>query len=267
MSYESSHIDVRGVRLHVRRAGVGRPLLYLHGGGGVSEWLPVFDRLARDHTLVVPDHPGFGQSDEAPHLRDVPDYAMFYLDALESLVPSSRGLMHLVGHSIGGWIAAELATRDCSRLHSLSLIAPAGLRVKGVPMGDPFIWGPEEGVRNQFVDQTLADRLLAQMPASDEMDRIIKNRYTFAKLAWQPRLFDPRLEKWLHRVTVPAQLVWGDSDRLIPVAYAARWQAALPNARVDLVADSGHLPHVERPEPTGDALIRFLAQCVAESDA
>lgn len=254
MSVQASDVRVHDVRLRVQRSGKGPTLLFLHGAGGASRWLPFFERLAADFEVVVPDHPGFGQSDDPEWIRNVPDIAMLYLELFEHL-----GLerVALVGHSIGGWIAAEIAVRDCSRIGSLTLLAPAGIRLKGVPPGDAFIWNAEEAVRNLYADQRFADEQLAQPPAGEEIDRLLKNRFSFAKLAWQPRLFNPDLEKWLRRVKVPSQVIWGDSDKIIPPQYAALWQERLPDARVECLSQCGHLPHVERADEVAQIVKSF----------
>jgi pimeloyl-ACP methyl ester carboxylesterase len=240
----------------LQRKGSGPPLLFLHGAGGVPRWLPFFDDLAAQFDLIVPDHPGFGASDDPDWIRSVRDLALFYLDALDEM---RLERVHVVGHSIGGWIAAQMAVYDCSRFASLTLIAPAGLRVKGVPMGDPFFWGAEEAVRNLYFDQRFADEQLAHPPMGDELERALKNRFSFAKLAWQPRLFDPDLEKWLRRVKVPAQVIWGESDKVIPAQYGDLWAQRLPQAKFSKVDKAGHLPHVERPEVVA-RLVKELAE-------
>ena len=141
------------------RGGKGPPLLYLHGANGASAWLPFMEQLAQRFDVIVPEHPGFGGSDMPDWLDNVGDLAYFYLDMIDEL-----GLddVHLVGSSLGGWIAAELAVRSSARLKTLVLSAPAGIHVKGVSKGDIFLWSPEKSARNLFHDQTLADAALAQ---------------------------------------------------------------------------------------------------------
>lgn len=167
---------------------------------------------------------------------------MFYLDLIED---SGLDRVHLIGNSLGGWLSAEILIRDRSRFQTVTLLAPAGIRVKGVPCGDNFIWGPEEAVRNLYHDQTFADRILALTPSEPQMDVMLKNRFTVAKLGWQPRWFNPDLEKWLHRIKLPALVLWGDDDKIMPAAYAALWRERLPNAHLVVVEKCGHLPHVE----------------------
>src|SRR5215475_13517236 len=114
-----STIAVRGCNIRLMRGGSGPPLLFLHGAGGAGAWLPVMQALAEKFDVIVPEHPGFGESDTPDWLDTIHDLAYFYLDFLEAL--DLRGV-HLVGSSLGGWIAADPAVRNASRLASLTLI-------------------------------------------------------------------------------------------------------------------------------------------------
>jgi len=207
------------------------------------------------HEVVVPEHPGFGTSDNPPWIRNVGDVAMYYLDFLDGLnVPR----VHLVGHALGGWIAAEVAVRNAARLASLTLIAPAGLRQKGLPAGDNFIWSPEETVRNLFYDQSFAEKMLAHVPSEEEADLALTNRFMAAKLGWEPRWFNPALERWLHRIPVPTLVLWGADDKFLPSQYVEGWRARVPDVTVEILPQCGHLPQVERADATAASIVRFL---------
>jgi pimeloyl-ACP methyl ester carboxylesterase len=246
---------VRDISVRLFRAGQGEPLLYLHGAGGFPGWIPFFDDLAAYYDVWVPEHPGFGTPDNATHIRDVADVAMYYLDFLDGL---GHEAVHLVGNSLGGWIAAEVAVRNCTRLRSLSLISPAGVRVKGVPVGDNFIWSPEEAVRNLYHDQQFAEKILALSLSDEDADRQLANRFMAARLGWQPRWYNPALERWLHRIKVPTLLLWGENDKLLPSAYAKVWKSRVPDIRVELLPECGHLPHIEKAELAAEKLVGFL---------
>lgn len=253
--FTSDHPTILGARIHVRRAGEGPPLLFLHGAGGVPVWLPFYARLAETFELIVPDHPGFGESDTPPWLRGIDDAAMFYLDFLDAL---GLGSVHVVGASLGGWIAAEAAVRRGDPFRTLTLIGPAGLRVKGVPSGDNFIWSPADHAQNLFYDQALAQRML-DAPVTPELEDLqIKNRFATARLAWEPRFFSLSLERWLHRIKAPVLLIWGDSDKVMPPDYARAWQAGLADSRLVTVEQSGHLPQVEHPDRVAAEIRRFV---------
>jgi len=256
---ETSH-TLGSVKVRLFTAGDGAPLVFLHGAGGIERWLPFFDLLGARCTVMVPEHPGFGGSDNPAFIRNVGDMAMYYLDFFDDLLGSSGSAkIHLVGQSLGGWIAAELATRNCYHLRSLSLLAPAGIRVKGFPSGDNFIWSPEEAVRNSFHDQACAERAIAAAAAASdaEADRALSNRYAAAKLAWEPRWFNPALERWLHRIKVPTLVLWGAEDKLLPACYAEVWRAKVPGARVEIIPTCGHLMHVEKAELVANKVLAF----------
>jgi pimeloyl-ACP methyl ester carboxylesterase len=239
------------------RGGKGPPLLFLHGAGGAGVWLPFMAALSEDYDVIVPDHPGFGKSDRPDWLDQLSDLAYFYLDFLETLDLKN---VHLVGNSLGGWLAAEIAIRNTSRLRTLTLVGAAGIHVKGVPKGDMFIWSPEERMRNLFVDQKLAEQRLAQPMTEEQADIAIKNELSTADLAWQPRFHDPQLRKWLHRIDVPTLLVWGDSDKLFPKPYGEDYQRLIEGARLEIISGCGHLPHVEKPDQFVDLFKRFAAE-------
>jgi pimeloyl-ACP methyl ester carboxylesterase len=253
---ESRH-RTRGVSVRMLRGGSGPPLLFLHGANGMPLWTPFFEQLAQRCDVRVPEHPGFGVSDNPPGLRNVADLAMYYLDFLDALGVDK---VHLVGHSLGGWTAAELAVRSCARLASLTLIAPAGLRIKGLPSGDNFMWAPDEATRNVYYDQSIAERILAQ-PISDEAaDIALTNRFASAKFGWEPRWFSPALERWLHRVGVPTLVIWGENDKLFPKDYAARWGERIPNAAVEIIPQCGHVPIVEKADVTARKILELVGR-------
>ena len=257
MAPQEKHHRVRDIEVRLFEAGAGRPLLYLHGAAGVPPWSAFFEKLSAHYDVLMPEHPGFGTDANAASIRNVADMAMYYLDFLDGL---QTGPVHLVGHSMGGWIAAELAVRNCSRLASLTLIDPAGVRIKGVPMGDNFIWSAEETARNLFHDQSLAEKMIAraQTFSEEESDRALTNRFMAARLGWEPRWFGPSLERWLHRISAPTLIVWGKDDKIMPCAYAARWKERIPGASVEIVPDCGHLPFVEKAGPVADRVLAFL---------
>ena len=179
MAFSQRFIEVDGCKVNLRRGGSGEPLLYLHEASGAPAVLPFMEKLAERFDVLVPEHPGFGASDEPGWLENMHDLAYFYLDVLESL--ELRGV-HLVGSSLGGWLALEMAVRDGSRLKSLVLVGPAGISVPCVAPGDVFLWSPEELARNLFFDPVLAEKMLAQPMTPELLDVSLKNRHTVARL-------------------------------------------------------------------------------------
>lgn len=265
--FEPRRITIAGSPLHYRQSrapgatagGVSvprGPLLFLHGAGGAESALPFLARFAAAMPVLVPDHPGFGQSPDPAWLDNIHDAAYAYLDFLEALDLRD---VHLVGSSLGGWLALEIAIRDASRLASLTVIGAAGIRPGQIPTGDLFMWSPEERVRNLVADPALAERILALPQTAEQQDVALRNHFTTAKLAWEPRFFDPHLEKWLHRLRLPTHVIWGAQDRLFPPEYGQRLASMIPAARWSVIEGCGHLPQVERPDELA-ALVQQLAR-------
>ncbi len=246
---------IAGCKISLMRAGSGSPLLFLHGARGGSQWLPFMDALAANFEVWVPEHPGFGKSETPPWLDNVSDLAYFYLDFIDKFALSG---VHLVGTSLGGWIAAELAVRNQTSLATLTLVAAAGLHVKGVPKGDIFMWSASELARNLFYDQKYSEWMLLVAPSEEEQDMQLKNRLTTARLGWQPRLYDPHLAKWLHRITIPTLIVWGADDKLVPAPYASAFGEGIPSARVQIFENCGHLPQIEKSQEFVATVSAFL---------
>jgi len=257
--HTTTTITVHGCSIKLMRggqgAGGGAPLLFLHGASGAGSWLPCMASLAQTFDVIVPEHPGFGDSDTPDWLDTVHDLAYFYLDFLEKL---DLDRVHLVGVSLGGWIAAELAIRDTYRLASLTLMDAAGLHVPGVTRIDPFLRSDEQRIRDFFHDQAKADTMIARVLTPELEDTAAKNRVATARLAWQPRNFDPHLHKWLHRIDVPTLLIWGANDKLFPVDYAQAWQRLIPGAKTVIIPECGHVPHIEQPAAFVSALAGFI---------
>ena len=153
--------------------------MFLHGAGGVPGWLPFFDRLSDQFDLLVPDHPSFGRSPLPPWLDDISDLAYFYLDLIDELNLKD---VHLVGHSMGGWLALEMAIRSQARIKSLTLMASVGIRLKGVPVTNIFFLTPDQLMNALYSDPKIIAQELARQPTPAEIDQIVINRTAAARL-------------------------------------------------------------------------------------
>ncbi|MGH3343034.1 MAG: alpha/beta fold hydrolase [Carbonactinosporaceae bacterium] len=252
-------LPVRGTRVNLLAAGSGPPLLYLHGAGDLGTWPPVLSALAEDYTVIRPDHPGFNGSADGEAIDSVHDLAFFYLDLLDA-----AGLDEptVIGSSLGGWLAADLATIEPARVKRLVLVGAAGVRA-AVPTPDIFTLDPVEVAELTWATEDARAPAVAQAASLEQdpalFERYLRNRITTAHLGWNPYLHDPKLPARLHRVSCPTLLVWGARDRLLPVAYAHRWSELLPDARLEVIEDAGHLPLVEQPEAALAAMQAFLS--------
>ncbi|HKS18313.1 MAG TPA: alpha/beta hydrolase [Bradyrhizobium sp.] len=256
-AYESSAVSVHGCELRLLRAGSGAPLVVLRDAVGPLGWEPYLAQLAQSFDVIVPTHPGFGGTPIPAWLDGVSDYANFYLDLLGALDLRD---VHLMGAGLGGWIAADLATRNTSRLASLTLVDANGLHLRGIKQTDIFLGSDEDVLRSLFVDEKFAGGVVANLLTPESEDVRLQNQQVFARVSWQPRLHDPNLSKWLHRIDVPTHIIWGDGDRLLPKQYAAAWQQLIAGSQVTVIAGSGHLPHIEKPKEFLAAVERFLLE-------
>ena len=257
MEHTEQFTTTNGVRQRMFKGGAGDAALFMHGGAGLSVWTPFFDAMAQHVELSVPEHPGFGQSDDPASLASISDLAYHYLDWFEAHMPPR---FHLIANSIGGWMAAEAAIRDSSRLVSLTLIGPAGILPPGAPYEDSFAWDAETSVRKLFHNQAIADRALSATPTEAQKAINAKNKATVAKLGQATRLHNPDLPTWLHRIKCPTLVVWGENDALMPASFARSWVDALPRAEVSLIAHAGHLPHAEEAGATAAVVREFISR-------
>jgi pimeloyl-ACP methyl ester carboxylesterase len=254
----SSKISIAGVELELFERGQGAPMLYLHGGGGIGLDLPFLDLLAKDRRVVAPSHPGFGQSSLPDWLDCIDDIAHIYLELMDRV-----GLTRtdLVGFSIGGWIAAELATKVPERVSRLVLIGPVGVktgRSDKLDIPDVFAMPREKLDRLRFHDPANNPLDLASMP-DEELHTVARNSETLALLTWEPYMHNPKLRHRLHRITAPTLFLRGASDGIVSAEYLERYAALLPQARIETIAQAGHLPQVEQRETTAATVLKFLS--------
>ncbi|NUP44790.1 MAG: alpha/beta hydrolase [Streptomyces sp.] len=241
--------------LTVSEAGTGRPVLMLHGGGGPATVAGLARHLSRTAHALVPVHPGWDGTDRPARLTGVGDLALAYLDELRD-----RGLrdVAVVGSSLGGWVAAEMALRDTAGLVTgLVLIDAVGVHVDGEPIADVFALDPRALAEHSWHDPDRFHVDPAAIPA-DELARRQGNMATMRVLAGDPYMHDPHLLDRLARVRVPALLLWGESDRVVTPAYGAAFAAALPDAHLAVIPAAGHLPQIEQPEATHTLIDAFL---------
>lgn len=243
MRYEKNVYEINGISTAVLTAGDGPPLLFLHGGGtttGFDALLP----LAERHRLVVPIHPGFGDSADDPEIDGVHDYRRHYLDLCD-LLGLERPVV--VGHSMGGWIAATYAIDHPERVARLVLAAPVGLRVPGHPTTDLFTIPPQElGAYLTAKPEVLA-AAVPSPPTPEFLADQYREQTSAARVLWGGP-YDRKLRRWLHRVKVPTLLLWGDADRLIPVGQCDAWAELLPEVEQRVLPGVGHLIFDESAE-------------------
>ena len=249
--------------VEVLEAGSGPPLLFLHGAGGVPAWDGVLPLLARAHHVYAPLLPGFGQSTGLDYLDDQLDLFLHGFDVIEAL-----GLERpfVLGESMGGWMAAEMAALRPKEIGRLALVAPIGLWRDEAPVVDMFGLMTHELVPYLFHDTSVpaAQAMLSLTSLiSDKDDRseeqveflisIVRGVRTAAKFLFP--IPERGLEKRLPRITAPTLVVWGAGDRFVDPLYARIFGEKIPGARIAMIPEAGHLIGLERPEPYARAVL------------
>jgi pimeloyl-ACP methyl ester carboxylesterase len=250
-------LAIAGVELELFEAGEGSPLLFLHNGGGFAPDQPFVRLLSARHRLIAPSHPGFGRSSLPDWLDSCDDIAYVHLALMDQL-----GLRQadIVGCSIGGWIAAELATKSPERVRKLVLVAPEGVKV-GPPdrLDIPDIYAiPGDELERISYHDAAGMQVDPSRLSDEELAIAVRNRETMALLVWEPYMHNPKLRHRLHRVRAPTLFLRGASDGLISAGYVAAYARLLPNARVETIRAAGHAPHLEQPEAFAHTVLQFL---------
>ena len=253
----SRMVTVAGIELELAEDGAGPPLLMLHGAGGFDARQPVNALLAGRRRLICPSHPGFGKSTLPDWLDSVDDIAHVYLELMDRLgLPT----VELIGCSVGGWIAAEMATKAPERFTKLLLVGPVGVKT-GSPdrldVPDVFALPADELNHLIYHDPCKMVRDPASL-SDDELTITARNRETLALIAWEPYMHNPKLKHRLHRVTSPTLFLRGTSDGLISDEYIRAYARLVPKAKVATIGDAGHVPHLEQPEKFAAAALAFL---------
>jgi pimeloyl-ACP methyl ester carboxylesterase len=251
-------IDIGETSLEMLVQGDGPPLLFLHGIDYFAEHKPVLDRLAQKFRVVAPRHPGFGNSPRPAWMRSVGDLAYLYLDLLDRLVLDN---VLLVGSSFGGWLALEIAVRSAARFGRLVLIDSLGVKFgarDAVEITDIYALSADEVLRHTFADPANAPDYGRLDDAA--LEEVARDREAAVLYGWRPYMHNPSLTHWLHRVSVPTLVLWGEQDRIVAPAYGERLTQAIPGVRFTTIAAAGHYPQIEQPETVAAAIETFARE-------
>jgi len=250
-------IMLSGVDVELWEGGDGAPVLFLHGAGGFRPDDPFVGLLSSGHRVIAPSHPGFGGS-ALPNWLDRPDdVSVLYLELLAQL---GHAQLDLIGCSLGGWIAAELASMVPERFRRLVLAGPVGVKLGGrdtLDIPDIFAMPAATVEKLLYHDPDRHRPDLAKL-SDEQLAVMLRNRETTALLTWEPYMHNPKLPHRLHRLRCPTLLLRGESDGLISAAYLEGYARLLPNARTATIAAAGHVPQIEQPAAFADAVLAFL---------
>jgi len=252
--FDRNEYNINGVRTVVYSAGQGRPVVYWHGAGTFSgidfarEWTKRFK-------VILPFHPGYGESADSPAIGCINDMLLHYLDLFHKLKLTQ---FDLVGISLGGWMAAEFAVAHGHMLRKLVLVAPAGLSVPEHPFPDLSTIPPGDIFSHLVNDLNSIRAYLPEGGANpaELAATMMRETQATARIASTGPV-NPRLEYWLHRATMPTLLIWPKLDRLIPVGQTTKWMKFLPNAKLEIIENAGHLV-LNESKKARQAVVDFL---------
>jgi pimeloyl-ACP methyl ester carboxylesterase len=239
-----SFVGVRGGKIHILRAGAGRPLLVLHHETGNPGWLPFYDDLARDFTVHVPSHPGYGKSERPEWMRSVRELAIAYNWLLKDL--KLDGVIG-VGLGFGGWIAAEMAMMCHHVFSRMVLVGAMGMQPRSGEIMDQFLIDSMSYVRLGFADEHSYAALYSAEPSLDQLEQWEINREMTSRIAYKPYMFDQQLPHLIRGVSTPTLVVCGGKDQIVPLACAEQYRDAIAGARLETIADAGHYVEAEKP--------------------
>jgi pimeloyl-ACP methyl ester carboxylesterase len=257
-------VRIGGGRLsvHVKVAGQGPPLVFFHALSGLA-WEPFLDRLAAGHTVYAPEHPGTSPGDP----RAIDEVQTFWelLLGYEELI-RALGLERpaAVGQSYGGMVAADLAATFPGLFSRLVLLSPLGLWRDDAPIPlAEMVSGPAERLPEYLFahPEGPAARALTALPDDPGLipaaiAQRAWNTGCTTKFGWP--VPDLGLSRRLHRVAVPALVVWGRQDALVPVGYAEEFGRRITGSQIEVVDDCGHLVQADQPEAVWAAVSKFL---------
>jgi pimeloyl-ACP methyl ester carboxylesterase len=255
--FARSTMSLAGIELELFQGGEGAPLLFLHGAQGVLPARGFLAALTSERRVIAPSHPGFGTSGLPDWLDSVSDITHVYLELVDRL---GHDKVDVVGCSVGGWIAADIAGKVPERLRRLVLVGPVGVKVGPADRLDiPDIFAmPQERLNQLLFHDPDKHRPDFAAMSDEQLTVVVRNRETLALITWEPYMHDPKLPHRLHRASMPALFVRGESDGLVSADYLTAYAALLPHARIETIREAGHAPQVEQPERLAATVLKFL---------
>ena len=256
---EAKTVTTPHVPVRYFEGGKGEPLVFLHGAGGVMANDPLLGKLAEKFHVYAPLLPGYGDSQECGALRDMLDFTLHTWDVIDALKLKNP---ILVGHSMGGMMAAEMAAVAPHDVTRLGLIAPAGLWLDEYPIPDLFSTMPFEFPALMFHDVEKGAALMTAGVSLDDPEWLKGFLVSNARqLGMAGRILFPIPERGLstrlYRIKAKTLLVWGDSDKVVAPAYAQAFKQGIAGSELVVIPEAGHLLNFEKPDQTAAALERL----------
>lgn len=254
-----SIVRAGGIDTEVRRGGSGAPLLVLHGELGIPGWVDFHERLAQSFDVIVPTLPGYGRSERPEWImsaRDVAAWVTWFARDYGIKTP-----VNVIGCSMGGWIAAEIATAAPQFFAKLVLVGAMGVKPREGEIFDYFLESGKAAFHHAFhapADSAEYQRHYGREWTPEETDRVEQHREMTCRIAWKPYMHSLTLPGLLPGVRTPTLVVWGKEDRIAPLDCGRRYQELIPGARLATIDHCGHMPEMEHPEAFAGLVREYL---------
>jgi abhydrolase domain-containing protein 6 len=271
---KSAQLDDHRIAYSEGGKSTGETVVLVHGfSASADSWNKMAARLTRRYHVIAPDLPGWGESTR------IDSAAYGYAAQLERLHKFVRHLglrrFHLLGHSMGGFIASAYAARYPDKVNTLALIAPHGITEpeesdlsRAVQQGDNWLVvssleGFERLMRNLFVKRPFIPRPVLKYLAQATVSRAAKTQKIFDEMQTN----NPPLVERLGQINAPTFIIWGDQDKLIHVSAAEIFHKGIGNSEVLILTETGHMPLLENVKQCGAAYLAFLSKPRAAKEA
>jgi pimeloyl-ACP methyl ester carboxylesterase len=259
-AWTEEFVEVAGVKLQMVRGGSGTPLLILHDEFGHHGQLRYHDVLAQEHSVYIPSHPGFGATERQDWVMNIRDLAGWYLEAIDDL---GLGQANLMGFSLGGWLAAEMASMSPDLFNKLVLVGPAGIRPPTGEIFDMFLVVAEEYLTTGVHDPENTpefSQICPEEPSAELAEAWAVAREEACRLSWRPYMHYLGFPNLVHRLKrVPTQIIWGREDNIVPVSAGQAYHDSIPGSRLDILEGCGHRPEIEKTDEFIGLVKQFLS--------
>lgn len=253
-------LDVAGTRLQVRSGGDGEPLLILHGELGFPGWMKYHSILSKSHKVLAPSHPGYDNSERLEWVANIRDLAGWYLEALDDL---GLDRINVMGFSMGGWLAAEMAVMHPTKFQKIVLVGATGIKPDQGEIYDIFLNLPKDYLKVSFLNPDLVSEfeiICPDDPAESQVEAWELAREQSCRMTWKPYMYNPTLKHLLGRLkTLDTLIIWGGGDAIVPKDCGRIYKSAINGSHLEIIDKCGHRPEIEQAHLFTDKVLSFLS--------
>ena len=260
-NFEEYMADAAASQIQIRKSGRGDPLLILHGELGFPGWMNYHKSLSEHFTVYAPSHAGYDSTPPLDWIMHIRDMAGWYLEVLDDLNLEN---VNLIGLSMGGWIAAEMAAMNPEKFKKLILVSATGIKPEVGEIYDIFLNIATDYIEESFLNKQSAgseyEIIRPEEPTPEKREAWEVGREQSCRLGWKPYMYDPALKHLLHRVkNLETLLIWGEQDNIVPIDTARIYNESIPGSKLEILENCGHRPEIEKGKEFAEKVLRFLS--------